>query len=361
MADAQGPVNGSVDSLEDQLSRTLSELRKSASRREALLEYEKDLILGAAAALKSMGHSPAHILVSAAAAEEDLRERLGITPDDDRMPTVEQLVPLLTGQQAPWPGIDYVNAPSVRERILLLRQQNAPWGRGNEANRLTPPEPERLFWNPETPNDLWSLRILLGANQAMTESWAPKKELDQLSEALRFNLGRVGRRPVRVVEFLIEWRLYLAYRGFFGILKKAQREIPRSLRKEDQIREALAKREFPAFFIERLAQEIFEHRQRRGKRLKIEDRAALLTVELEGKRGEYGLPEPLSLDESMGDEDVSLPVIVTTRKPVSGPFRTTEAAERYGKALKAAVVRARSRVRRLEAVWNSTPPESPKE
>lgn len=335
----------------------LGDLRESASKREPLLEKEKVLVVNLAEALKSFGHSPVGLLMRLVTAEEAIRGRLGMAPSDNRWPTTDQLTPLLSGPRfdCPWPACDYLYAPSVLGRLLWLRQQNAPSEAGGAGVRPPLRGVERQLWEPKASDDLWILRLMSGANRATAESWARKDELDELTESLRFNSGRAGRRPTRAPEHLVEAKLYVANRCFFGILKKAQRELPRRLRDEESIAAELQRLSFPSFLVERLAQEVSEHRQRRRERLTLEDRAALMTVELEGKRGRYGLPEPLTLEESMEDEDVSQPVIVATRKPQRGPLRTPGAVKAHEAALARAVSYAKARVRRLHAIWKAAP------
>jgi hypothetical protein len=334
----------------------LRELRESTSKREPLLTKERILIEQLTGALKALGHSPVELLMRSVTAEEAVRTRLRIAPSDDGWPTTNQLTPLLSGaRDCPWPACDYLCAPSVLNRLLFLRQQNAPSEMDGVTSRPSLRNAERALWEPKASDHLWNLRLMRGANRAMAESWAPRSELDDFAESLRFNGGRVGRRPTRVPDHFLEAKLYIANRAFFGIMRKAQRELPSRLRAEDAIAEELRKKDFPAFLVERLAQEISEHRQRRRSRLTLEDRAALMTVELEGKRGCFGLPESLTLDESMGDEDVRQPVIVATRKPAPGPLRTAAAVKSYEAALARAVAHAKARVRRLRGIWASGP------
>ncbi|KAA0249825.1 MAG: hypothetical protein EDX89_23550 [Acidobacteria bacterium] len=113
---------------------------------------------------------------------------------------------------------------------------------------------------------------------------------------------------------------------------------------------------FPPYLIERLAQEVHEHRARRRIGLSLSDRAAMMLVELEGKRGAFGLPEQLTDSESMADEDVTQPLTVMTRKPEIDPPRTPKARAAHERAVRVAIRVARGRVKQLRMTWNAGTP-----
>lgn len=352
---------------EQALAGLFSRLTESAARREPLLPEEKELILSMAAAVKSSGLSAANLLAKMASAETQLRELLGVGDRPDYWPTIEDIIPLVAGPRllCEWPGSDFIIAPTVLNWLGFLRQQNEPWvGAGNSVARPIPDGAENIYWNPDAPNELWRVRLLVGSNRATEVKLARRKDLDRLAEAIRFNKGRTGRRPMRAVAFLVEKHLYLHYCAFHGLLKRGQRESPKGLRDESSIKEFLELRGYPQFLLPRLAQELSEHRQRRrgpGIRLTLQDRAAMMVAELEGKRGEYGLPEPVETLELIA-EDKSKPPTVATRKPQPGPFASREVETRYQRMLRRALGKARGRVRQAKAIWNSgfAPPESSK-
>jgi hypothetical protein len=340
------------------LGRLLREARESAFRREKLLEAEKELILKVCEELKSYGFSPADSLVQTLTAEEGLRAFLKLDKAAPP-PPVEKMLPFIGGEYhllCRWPGSDFMHAASVLFQLSWLRQQNAPWlGRGHSIHRDEPAHPEEALFDPNASDELWKLRLIAGANRASKERWATKEDLDRLTEALRFNAGKTGRRTIRTDDFFVDTKLYLTYLAFHNILKKAQREIPKKIRDEEAIGKALSARGFPAFFLERLAQELAEHRRRHaaaGIKLTLQDRAALLLVDLEGRRGNYGLPEVLPTS-AVPEEDVSKTVIVATRRPPIGAFESPAAEKKYGIALKKTIAWARGRVRQLKATWNS--------
>lgn len=337
------------------LRRRLREFGDSAQHRDPLLDSETEVVLEAAARLKRLGHSPAVLLVKAWFAEQELRRRVGLSDEENRWPTVEELTPLLAGSRSacPWPAADFIYAPSVTNCLGLLRQQNDARGSGQGESRPLPSSPEQLLWAPGVLDTLWNLRLLRGANRAMEASWAPKKDLDQLTEALRLNAGRPGRRPIRSVDHAVDTGLFAAYCAFHGVLRKAHREIPRRLTAEDEIRDALVSLRFPTYLIERLAQELHEHRSRRNIGLSLSDRAAMMLVELEGKRGAFGLPEQLTAEESMADEDVTQPLTVMTRKPEIDPPRTPKGRAARERAVWVAIRAARGRVKQLRTTWNA--------
>jgi hypothetical protein len=342
------------------LGKLLWESRESAARREPLTDQEKEVILACAERLKLLGHSAAELLAKMYCAEAVLRTKLQIDVKDDRWPVIEKLTPLLAEARSkcPWPASDFVYSPSVVNWLGFLRQWSDAWVRsGSQHTRPVPEDPERQLWDPGISDLLWKLRLLVGTNMASEHRWANKRQLDQLVEALRLNTHRPGRHAVGVNDFMVEWRLFILNRAFHGILRRAQREVPRRVLDEQGIKEALVERNYPSLLVERLAQELHEHRQRHeagGLKITLEDRAALLSVELEGKRDRYGLPEPFSPSEAVADNyDVSQPIIVATRRPAPGPFRNRAEEERYEAAFLRAVERARGRVRRLRAIWNS--------
>jgi hypothetical protein len=343
---------------EERFRQLLSHLSESAAKREALLPEETELILSMAAALKSSGLSAAELLTKMASAEEQLRMLLGISESDSRWPPIGTLAPLLAGSRflCDWPGSDFIYAPSVLNWLAFLRQQNDPWvGAGNTIARPIPENPESMFWSEDAQNALWRTRLLVGANRATETRYAPRKDLDRMAEALRFNKRRSGRRNQRTVAFMVEKQVYLFYCAFHGILKKGQRETPRGHRDEPSIGAFLQGLSYPRFLVGRLAQELCDHRQRRrgpGARLTLQDRAALMVGELEGRRGEYGLPEPLGTEELL-EEDTSQPPSVATRRPLTGPFATLSVEKRYVRLQMKALRWARGRVRQTKAIWNS--------
>jgi hypothetical protein len=351
------------------LGQLLRESAESAARREPLADREKEVILDYAGGLKALGHSAVMLLAKMLCAEAALRMQLQIDDKDDRWPVIEKLAPVLAGPRfmCPWPASDFVFAPSVVNWLGFLRQQHDTWIRpGTRGTRPVPENLERELWDAEISDSLWKLRLLVGTNTASEHTWANRQKLDQLVNALRLNTQRPGRHNVRVVDFMVEWRLFILNRAFHGILRKAHREVPRRALDEEGIKKALVERNYPPLFIERLAQELHEHRRRKeagGLKITLEDRAALLSAELEGKRDEFGLPEPFSPSEATADKyDLSQPIIVVTRRPAPGPFRNCKEEERYEAAFGRAVERARGRARRLRAIWNSgSGPESEQE
>jgi hypothetical protein len=353
------PRESPAENLRRELSEILSRLRESAANREPITDEERDLILALCTTLKRFGHSPADLLARMATSEAKLRELLRLEDTENRIPTVDELIPFLSGDKrtlCPWPGHDFFHAPSVLQQLAFLRQQNDPWiGKGNSVARPLPESPEDVFWSKDATNELWRIRLLVGANKATEARLARRKDLDRLAEALRFNRGRSGRRPTRTVAFLVEKYLYVFYRAAHGLLRKGQRESPKRLRDERSIAEFLESSSYPRFMIARLAQELSEHRQRRrgsGIRLTLNDRAALMVAELEGRRGEYGLPEPLGTDELL-EEDTSQPPSAAMRRPPPGPFASREAEMRYERMLRRTLGRAHGRVRQAKAIWNS--------
>ena len=343
---------------EEPLRRALARLRESAAKRESLLPEEKELILSTAAALKARGVWVAELLLKMASAELQLRKQLGINDSDDRWPPIENLMHLIAGSRAlcEWPGSDFIYAPTALDRLGFLRQQNDPSvSRGKAVGRPLPKNLETFLWSANAERALWNVRLLVGANRDTEARLARSEDLDRLAEALRFNRRRSGRRRARTVALLVEKNLYDCYGVFHGLLKRGQRETPKHLKEERSIEDFLEKREYPPFMIARLAQELCEHRQRHrgaGIRLSFKDRAALMVADLEGKRGAYGLPEPLGPDDPL-EEDTSGPLSVTTRKPPHESFRTPEAEARYERTLKNALNWARARVRQVKALWNT--------
>lgn len=357
------------DGPDSPLGPLLKESRESAARREPLTDREKGVILECAEGLKALGHSAVDLLAKMLCAEAALRMQLQIDDTDDRWPVIEKLAPVLAGPRfmCPWPASDFVYAPSVVNWLGFLRQQHDTWIRpGTGGTRPVPENPERELWDAGFSDELWKLRLLVGANTALEHTWANRKKLDQLVKALQLNTQRPGRHNVRLVDFMVGWRLFILNRAFHEVLRKAQREVPKRVRDEQGIKEALVHRDYPPLFVERLAQELYEHRQR-GKagalKITLEDRAALLSAELEGKRDEFGLPEPFSPSEAAANNyDISQPIIVATRRPAPGPFRNRREEDRYEAAFGRAVERARGRARRLRAIWNSgSGPESEQE
>jgi hypothetical protein len=217
-----------------------------------------------------------------------------------------------------------------------------------------PKNPERIFWSENALPALWRTKLLVGANRETKARLASSEDLDRLVESLRFNRGRSGRRHARTVAVLIEKNLYVYYCAFLGLLKKGQRETPKRVRDESSIEEFLRKNSYPQLMIARLAQELAEHRQRRrgvGIRLALTDRAALMIAELEGKLGEFGLPEPSDDEESL-ELDMSQPPSVAMRRPPLEPF-TVETEKRYKEMQARALYLARGRVRQVKALWNA--------
>jgi hypothetical protein len=344
------------------LSRLLRTLAESATRREPLRDDEKDAIQELAAELKAMGLSPVGLITRMVRAEQTLRESLDISSTDDIVPPVETLAKLLAGQlsRCPWPGSDFVHAPTVLFQLAFLRQQNAPWiYPGNSFRVLVPDDVHRELFDPRIGTELWNLRLIAGSVPATENMWAGYQRLVKFTDALRFNVSRPGRHSVTELDVTIGRRLFAANRAFHQLLRVAHAAIPRQTKEQVALEDGLTKKSFPPLFIKRLAHELFEHRRNRriGRvNVTLEDRAALMLADLEGKRGRFGLPEPLVGLEGYDDEDVSQPVIVSVPRPEPGPFRTKEAELEYEKATRVALRGARSRLRRLKAIWNSVPP-----
>jgi hypothetical protein len=359
-----GPMKAEMPKLRDMLPeeeealrRLLAPLRESAKRREPLLPEEKELILAIAADLKASGHWVAELLVKMASAESQVRQILGVSDDDDRSPAIEKLTPLLAGSRrlCKWPASDFIYSPTVLLSLGFLRQQNDQWlSPEKPVSRAAPKNPERILWSEDALSALWSTKLLVGANRETKATLAPSEDLDRLVESLRFNRGRSGRRHARTVAVLIEKNLYVYYCAFLGLLKKGHLEAPEDLRDEPSLEEFLRKNGYPQFIIGRLAQELAEHRQRRrgvGSRLALTDRAALMLAEFEGRRGEFGLPEPADEEESL-DLDTSKPPSVAMRRPPLN-LPTVEAKTRYKELQERALYSARARVRQVKALWNA--------